>query len=55
MNASVQVNWQMLWVSRRKRAGLRIAGWLLLTVVIIFPIGIFTGEHPLHFCIFPVP
>lgn len=40
-----QVNWQMLWVGKRKRAGLRLAGWILLTVVIIFPIGIFTGEN----------
>lgn len=43
--ASAQVNWQALWVSRSKRSGLRIAGWLLLTAVIIFPIGIFSGEH----------
>ncbi|BDA42899.1 probable CSC1-like protein ERD4 at C-terminar half [Coccomyxa sp. Obi] len=38
-----EVNWQVLWVNRRKRIQLRFAGWVLLTVVILFPIGLFTG------------
>ncbi len=42
-----QVNWQMLWVRRKKRFGLRILGYLLLTVTILFPVGIFSGESAL--------
>jgi hypothetical protein len=39
----LQVNWQMLWVTRKKRFALRVAGWLVLGITILFPVGLLTG------------
>ena len=40
----MQVNWQMLWADKRKRAGMRVLGWIVLAFAVLFPVGIFTGE-----------
>ena len=41
-----QVNWAVLWTTRRKRAMLRLVGYIVLIVTIAFPVGIFTGASP---------
>ncbi|CAK0787362.1 hypothetical protein CVIRNUC_010582 [Coccomyxa viridis] len=38
-----EVNWQMLWADKRKRAGMRVLGWIVLAFAVLFPVGIFTG------------
>ena len=35
----------MLWASKRKRANIRLLGYLVLAFAVLFPIGIFSGEH----------
>ncbi len=41
----MQVNWQMLWASKKKRATIRWLGYLVLAFAVLFPVGIFTGKH----------
>ena len=43
--SGLQVNWQMLWADKRKRAGMRVLGWIVLAFAVLFPVGIFTGER----------
>ena len=43
--SSLQVNWQMLWASKHKRATIRWLGYLVLAFAVLFPVGIFTGAH----------
>ena len=41
----MQVNWQMLWADQRKRYTMSLLGYLVLAFAVLFPVGIFTGEH----------
>ena len=34
----------MLWADKKKRAGMRVLGWIVLAFAVLFPVGIFTGE-----------
>jgi len=42
---NLQVNWQMLWADQRKRYTMSLLGYLVLAFAVLFPVGIFTGEH----------
>lgn len=44
MGRAGQVNWQMLWADKKKRASIRILGYLVLAFAVLFPVGIFTGK-----------
>ena len=35
----------MLWTGKHKRATIRWLGYLVLAFAVLFPVGIFTGEH----------
>ena len=35
----------MLWTGKQKRATIRWLGYLVLAFAVLFPVGIFTGEH----------
>ena len=43
-SSGLQVNWQMLWADKKKRAAMRVLGWIVLAFAVLFPVGIFTGE-----------
>ena len=47
----VQVNWQTLWKPRWQRSLREILLFPLIVLIMLVPLGLFTGRSPLH-CLF---